>query len=138
MLESVHSWEPHIAELREKVRHALIQAAIPLRAYAAEYEQYLDLHNLDIDTLLRLVCFWWKTLWNEFEVETNQCPSSKLSKYKSLILMKYQKEVIIGMVGHNMLHKHIHAFSMLLPALTQTQNRHPKKRRKRWSNISGR
>ncbi|KAG7240353.1 hypothetical protein INR49_026924, partial [Caranx melampygus] len=53
LLESVHSHEPHVTELREKVRHALIQAVIPLKAYAAEYEQYLDLHNLDIDTLLR-------------------------------------------------------------------------------------
>lgn len=53
LLETVHSWEPQVNELREKVRHTLTQAVIPLKAYAAEYEQYLDLHNLDIDTLLR-------------------------------------------------------------------------------------
>uniref|UniRef100_A0A3Q3STI9 Dynein, axonemal, heavy chain 1 n=1 Tax=Mastacembelus armatus TaxID=205130 RepID=A0A3Q3STI9_9TELE len=49
-LMSVNLWEPQVTELREKVRNALIQAAIPLRAYAAEYEKYLDLHNLDVKT----------------------------------------------------------------------------------------
>lgn len=53
LLESVGLWEPKVCELREKVRNALIQAAIPLRAYAAEYEKHLELHNLDIETLLR-------------------------------------------------------------------------------------
>ncbi|XP_022600673.1 LOW QUALITY PROTEIN: dynein heavy chain 1, axonemal-like [Seriola dumerili] len=52
LLESVNLWEPEVTEQREKVRNALIQAAIPLRAYATEYEEHLDLHNLDIDTLL--------------------------------------------------------------------------------------
>ncbi|KAL7406937.1 hypothetical protein ABVT39_000487 [Epinephelus coioides] len=50
LLESVNLWEPEVTELREKVRSALIQAAIPLRAYAAEYEKHLELHNLDIET----------------------------------------------------------------------------------------
>lgn len=53
LLESVKLWEPEVTELREKVRHALIQAAIPLRAYAAQYVKYLELNNLDIDSLLR-------------------------------------------------------------------------------------
>lgn len=53
LLESVNLWEPEVTELRKKVHHALIQAAIPLRAYAAQYEKYLELHNLDIETLLR-------------------------------------------------------------------------------------
>ncbi|XP_044079595.1 dynein axonemal heavy chain 1 isoform X1 [Siniperca chuatsi] len=53
LLESVNLWEPEVTELREKVRNALIQAAIPLRAYAAEYERHLELHNLDIETLLK-------------------------------------------------------------------------------------
>ncbi|XP_049894014.1 dynein axonemal heavy chain 1 [Epinephelus moara] len=50
LLESVNLWEPEVTELREKVRNSLIQAAIPLRAYAAEYEKHLELHNLDIET----------------------------------------------------------------------------------------
>ncbi|XP_078019489.1 dynein axonemal heavy chain 1 [Epinephelus lanceolatus] len=50
LLESVNLWEPEVTELREKVRNALIQAAIPLRAYAAEYDKHLELHNLDIET----------------------------------------------------------------------------------------
>ncbi|XP_074517159.1 dynein axonemal heavy chain 1 [Sebastes fasciatus] len=53
VIESVKFWEPEVIELREKVRNALIQAAIPLRAYAAEYEKHLDLHNLDIETLFK-------------------------------------------------------------------------------------
>lgn len=53
LLESVNLWEPEVTELREKVHHALIQAAIPLKAYARQYEKYLELNNLDIETLLR-------------------------------------------------------------------------------------
>lgn len=53
LLESVSLWEPEVTELREKVRSALIQAAIPLRAYAVEYEEHLELHNMTIETLLR-------------------------------------------------------------------------------------
>ncbi|XP_040015424.1 dynein heavy chain 1, axonemal [Xiphias gladius] len=52
LLESVSLWEPEVTELREKVRSALIQAAIPLRAYAVEYEEHLELHNMTIETLL--------------------------------------------------------------------------------------
>uniref|UniRef100_A0A8C9ZPR8 Dynein axonemal heavy chain 1 n=1 Tax=Sander lucioperca TaxID=283035 RepID=A0A8C9ZPR8_SANLU len=44
LLESVNLYEPKVTELRGKVRNALIQAAIPLRAYAAEYEKYLESH----------------------------------------------------------------------------------------------
>lgn len=53
LLESVNLWEPEVTELREQVRNALIQAAIPLQAYAAEYEKHLELHNLDIETFLK-------------------------------------------------------------------------------------
>ncbi|GAA6221830.1 dynein heavy chain 1, axonemal-like [Lates japonicus] len=52
LLESVSLWEPEVTELREKIRIALIQAVIPLRAYAAEYEEHLELQNLGIETLL--------------------------------------------------------------------------------------
>lgn len=52
LLESVSLWEPEVTELREKIRIALTQAVIPLRAYAAEYEEHLELQNLDIETLL--------------------------------------------------------------------------------------
>ncbi len=52
-VDSVKLWEPKVNELKEKVRNALIKAAIPLRAYAAEYEKHLELHNLDIETLLK-------------------------------------------------------------------------------------
>ncbi|XP_023120862.2 dynein axonemal heavy chain 1-like isoform X2 [Amphiprion ocellaris] len=51
LLESVMLCEPEVNELREKVHNALIQAAVPLRAYAAEYEKHLELHNLDMETL---------------------------------------------------------------------------------------
>lgn len=55
LLESVSLWEPGVIELREKVQSALKQAAIPLTAYAAEYEKYLELHNLDINNYLKYV-----------------------------------------------------------------------------------
>ncbi|KAL0978572.1 hypothetical protein UPYG_G00172390 [Umbra pygmaea] len=50
LLESVSLWEPAVAELRERLRVALHQAAIPLRAYAREYEKYLELYNSDTMT----------------------------------------------------------------------------------------
>lgn len=56
LLESVHLEEPQITELRENIRNVLIQATIPLRAYAAEYEKYLELHNLDIQAYILTSC----------------------------------------------------------------------------------
>lgn len=52
-LESVSLWEPEVNELRETARTALCQAAIPLWAYAAEFDKYLELHNSDVETLLK-------------------------------------------------------------------------------------
>ncbi|KAM9758655.1 dynein axonemal heavy chain 1 [Menidia menidia] len=52
LLRAVDLCDPEVNKMRNKVHKALVQAAIPLRAYAAEYEKYLELHNLDIDTLL--------------------------------------------------------------------------------------
>ena len=52
LLESVGLWEPAVCELRDQVSAALRQAFGPLRAYAAEYEQYLELHNSDLESLL--------------------------------------------------------------------------------------
>ncbi|KAM6980842.1 dynein axonemal heavy chain 1 [Aplochiton taeniatus] len=54
LLESVGLREPAVAELREKIRVALIQSAIPLIAYAREYEKHLELHNSDINTFLKI------------------------------------------------------------------------------------
>ncbi|XP_041945152.1 dynein heavy chain 1, axonemal isoform X2 [Alosa sapidissima] len=53
LLESVGLLEPAVQELRERVRHALRQATIPLRAYAREYECHLELHNSDVESFLR-------------------------------------------------------------------------------------
>nr|XP_023655546.1 dynein heavy chain 1, axonemal [Paramormyrops kingsleyae] len=53
LLESVGLWEHGVSELREKVRRGLQQAAVPLRAYAHEYERHLELHNIDIESHLR-------------------------------------------------------------------------------------
>ena len=53
LLESVGLWEPAVCELRDQVSTALRQACGPLRAYAAEYKQYLELHNSDLESMLR-------------------------------------------------------------------------------------
>lgn len=53
LLESVGLLEPAVQELRERVRLALHQAAIPLRAYAREYERHLELNNCDVESFLR-------------------------------------------------------------------------------------
>ncbi|XP_047438259.1 dynein axonemal heavy chain 1 [Mugil cephalus] len=52
LLDTVNLWEEEVNALREKIRKALTQAAIPLKAYAAEYEKHLELHNLDMETFL--------------------------------------------------------------------------------------
>lgn len=52
-LESVQLYEPKVNELREKVRMAMKQAVIPMKAYAAEFTEYLELYNLDIETHLK-------------------------------------------------------------------------------------
>jgi len=52
LLESVGENEPLVVQHREKIRTLLKQAIIPLTAYAKEYEQYLELANLDINSYL--------------------------------------------------------------------------------------
>lgn len=52
LLESVGENEPLVKRHREKIRKSLNQAIIPLSAYAKEYEQYLELANLDINSYL--------------------------------------------------------------------------------------
>ncbi|XP_035980517.1 dynein heavy chain 1, axonemal isoform X4 [Fundulus heteroclitus] len=49
LLEPMSFYEEEVRELEEKVRSTLIEAAMPLRAYAAEYEKHSDLHNLDLE-----------------------------------------------------------------------------------------
>lgn len=53
MIQSVNMREPLIIELKKKVTHALSQALIPLQAYAAEFEQFLELQNLDIQEFIQ-------------------------------------------------------------------------------------
>ncbi|XP_048578532.1 dynein axonemal heavy chain 1-like isoform X2 [Nematostella vectensis] len=52
LLESVGENEPEVVRLREKVRHAIMMSLIPLKAYAKQYEKYLELQNLDINQYL--------------------------------------------------------------------------------------
>ena len=56
LLESVGQHEPHTHHLRTRVDTAIIQSLIPLMAYAKQYEQYLDLINLDIKSYIEYVC----------------------------------------------------------------------------------
>ncbi|KAM3621699.1 uncharacterized protein V6R79_014713 [Siganus canaliculatus] len=49
LLEPIFLCDPEMTHLREKVRHTLAQAAIPLRAYAAACEK----HDLDVETILK-------------------------------------------------------------------------------------
>ena len=53
LLESVGENEPLVKKLRETVQKCLSQAIIPLKAYAREYEKYLDLVNMDINEYIR-------------------------------------------------------------------------------------
>ncbi|XP_052808511.1 dynein axonemal heavy chain 1-like isoform X3 [Mya arenaria] len=53
LLESVGEHEPHVEELRESIRRAIRKALIPMKAYAQEYEKYLEIMNLDINVYIR-------------------------------------------------------------------------------------
>lgn len=52
LLESVGENEPLVKRHRERIRKSMKQAIIPITAYAKEYEQYLELANLDINEYL--------------------------------------------------------------------------------------
>ncbi|XP_014851660.1 PREDICTED: dynein heavy chain 1, axonemal [Poecilia mexicana] len=54
LIEPMCFHEKEVTELEEKVRNVLKKATIPLRAYAARYKKYLDLHILDIDAFKTL------------------------------------------------------------------------------------
>jgi dynein heavy chain len=53
LLESVGEHEPPVEELRETVRSAIRKALIPLKAYARQYEKYLELMNMDINAYVK-------------------------------------------------------------------------------------
>jgi dynein heavy chain len=53
LLESVGENEPEVVRLRETVRQAVQSSLKPLKAYAKQYEKYLDLSNLDINEYLQ-------------------------------------------------------------------------------------
>ena len=55
LLETVGENEPPVVKLRELIRKAVRQSITPLKAYAKQYEKYLELFNLDINEYLRLV-----------------------------------------------------------------------------------
>ncbi|ESO89348.1 hypothetical protein LOTGIDRAFT_210379 [Lottia gigantea] len=53
LLESVGEHEPPIEDLRHTVRLAIKQALIPMKAYAREYDKYLELFNMDIPQYIK-------------------------------------------------------------------------------------
>lgn len=53
LLESVGEHEPPVEELRNTTRHALKCSLIPLISYSKEYEQFVDLLNLDVNAYCR-------------------------------------------------------------------------------------
>ena len=52
LLESVGENESEVKQMREAIRQAIQRAIVPLKAYAKEYEKYLELFNLDIKKYL--------------------------------------------------------------------------------------
>lgn len=52
LLESVGENEPEVVRLRETIRKSIKSSLEPLRAYAKQYEKYLELFNLDINEYL--------------------------------------------------------------------------------------
>ena len=52
LLETVGENEIDVVAMRESIRKAIRKAVIPLLAYAKEYEQFLELFNLDVKKYL--------------------------------------------------------------------------------------
>ncbi|XP_064629143.1 dynein axonemal heavy chain 1-like isoform X2 [Lineus longissimus] len=53
LLESVGEHEPHVEELRDDVCRAIRKSLFPMKSYAREYEQYLELNNMDINEYIK-------------------------------------------------------------------------------------
>ncbi|XP_056381079.1 dynein axonemal heavy chain 1 isoform X2 [Hyla sarda] len=53
LLESVGLHELAVEELRNNIRMAICKALIPLKAYAKQYEKYLELNNTDVETYMK-------------------------------------------------------------------------------------
>uniref|UniRef100_A0A8V1A4F4 Dynein axonemal heavy chain 1 n=1 Tax=Gallus gallus TaxID=9031 RepID=A0A8V1A4F4_CHICK len=53
LLDSVDLHEPEVEEMRVALQSAIEKALIPLRAYAMEYEKFLELHNNDVQYFLK-------------------------------------------------------------------------------------
>ncbi|XP_063282706.1 dynein axonemal heavy chain 1 [Pelobates fuscus] len=53
LLESVGLHEPPVEEMRKNIHTAIQKAMIPLKAYAKEYEKYLELNNTDVETFIK-------------------------------------------------------------------------------------
>lgn len=53
LLDSVDLHEPEVEEMRVALQSAIEKALIPLRAYAKEYEKFLELHNNDVQYFLK-------------------------------------------------------------------------------------
>lgn len=48
-LGSVGLMEKHVCEVRSRLITAYRKSVIPLRAYAREYQQYLEIHKLNVE-----------------------------------------------------------------------------------------
>jgi len=55
LLEAVGLREPFVVELRETIRQAILKAVLPMKAYAEQYESFLHVLNLDINTYIKFV-----------------------------------------------------------------------------------
>ena len=81
LLESVGQHEPQVDTLRGRVEVAVSQSLIPLLAYARQYEQYLELVNLDIKSYIEYVlCCKCNTIHHvhvHVNVHSTTCKSAK-------------------------------------------------------------
>jgi len=55
LLEPVGLREPFVVELRKTIRDAIFKAMIPMRAYCAQYQSFLEVLNLDPVAYIRSV-----------------------------------------------------------------------------------
>ena len=55
LLEAVGMHEPFVVELREVIKNAVARSIIPMKVYAHQYQEYVEVMNLDVSNYVRYV-----------------------------------------------------------------------------------
>ena len=91
LLESVGCKEPLVCKRRERISNAIIHSFVSLRAYAVRYEEYMELHRLDIN---EYICGFMEEEKTAQQIKTE---IDRHLKEKEVIDASIPANIIIGM-----------------------------------------